>query len=183
MKQRAYNLMKRWCDKLLTYEIRLPYPNVDSGLICPACHVIHGRFADLVYPLATLWAKTGDDRYISAAERYIDFTERNLRRSDGSYRNDLGNDWRGITAFSAMAIGDTLLEFGGRLPEALREKWTGIFERLSDFTLRYFDTFTPNINYYAGASAELALAYKLLGKPEYLDKANHWEKFCRGRFD
>lgn len=183
MKQRAYNLMKRWCDKLLTYEIRLPDPNVDSGLICPACHVIHGRFADLVYPLATLWAKTGDDRYISAAERYIDFTERNLRRSDGSYRNDLGNDWRGITAFSAMAIGDTLLEFGGRLPEALREKWTGIFERLSDFTLRYFDTFTPNINYYAGASAELALAYKLLGKPEYLDKANHWEKFCRGRFD
>ena len=107
MKQRAYNLMKRWCDKLLTYEIRLPDPNVDSGLICPACHVIHGRFADLVYPLATLWAKTGDDRYISAAERYIDFTERNLRRSDGSYRNDLGNDWRGITAFSAMAIGDT----------------------------------------------------------------------------
>ena len=52
MKQRAYNLMKRWCDKLLTYEIRLPDPNVDSGLICPACHVIHGRFADLVYPLA-----------------------------------------------------------------------------------------------------------------------------------
>ena len=62
MKQRAYNLMKRWCDKLLTYEIRLPDPNVDSGLICPACHVIHGRFADLVYPLATLWAKTGDRR-------------------------------------------------------------------------------------------------------------------------
>lgn len=104
-------------------------------------------------------------------------------RPDGSYRNDLGNNWKGITAFSALALGDTLLEFGGRLPAELREKWTAIFERLSDFSLRYFDTISPNINYFAGASAELALAYKLLGKPEYLEKANHWEKFCRKRFD
>lgn len=183
MKQRAFDLMKRWCDKLLTYEIHLPDPNVDNGLICPACHTIHGRFADLVYPLATLWARTGDDKYITAAERYVDFTERNLQRPDGSYRNDLDNNWKGITAFSAMAIGDTLLEFGDKLPAELREKWTAIFTRLSDFTLWFFDTISPNINYYAGASAELALAYKLLGKPEYLEKANYWEKYCRERFD
>ena len=34
-------------------------------------------------------AKTGDDRYISAAERYIDFTERNLRRAGCDYWNDV----------------------------------------------------------------------------------------------
>ena len=183
MKQRAFYLMKRWCDRLLEFEIHSDCPDVDGGLICPACHVIHGRIADLVYPLTTLWAGTGVEKYLTAAKRLVDFTERNLRRPDGSYRNDLGNTWKGITAFSALALGDTLLEFGGRLPADLREKWTAIFERLSDFSLRYFDTISPNINYFAGASAELALAYKLLGKPEYLEKANQWEKFCRKRFD
>ena len=183
MKQRAFDLMKRWCDRLLEFEIHSDSPDVDGGLICPACHVIHGRIADLVYPLTTLWAKAGDEKYLTAAKRLVDFTERNLRRPDGSYRNDLGNNWKGITAFSALALGDTLLEFGGKLPAELREKWTAIFERLSDFSLRYFDTISPNINYFAGASAELALANKLLGKPEYHDKANHWEKYCRKRFD
>lgn len=183
MKQRAFDLMKRWCDRLLEFEIHSDSPDVDGGLICPACHVIHGRIADLVYPLTTLWAKAGDEKYLTAAKRLVDFTERNLRRPDGSYRNDLGSTWKGITAFSALALGDTLLEFGGRLPSELRGKWTAIFERLSDFALWYFDTISPNINYFAGASAELALAYKLLGKPEYLEKANQWEKFCRERFD
>lgn len=183
MKQRAFNLMKRWCDKLLEFEIHCNNPDVDGGLICPACHVIHGRAADLVYPLATIWAKTGERKYLDFAQRLVDFTERNLIRPDGSYRNDLGNSWKGTSAFSALALGETLLEFGERLPAELCHRWTTIFERLSDFTLWYFDTFTPNINYYAGAAAELALAYRLSGRREYLEKAGKWESYCRQRFD
>ncbi len=183
MKQRAYNLMKRWCDRLLSFEIHLPDPNVDGGLICPACHVIHGRIADLVYPLTTLYVRENDEKYLTAAKRYVDFTERNLIRPDGSYRNDLGNTWKGTTAFSALALGETLLEFGDKIPENVRESWTKIFTRLSDFTLWYFETLTPNVNYFAGAAAELALAYKLLGREEYLDEANRWERYCHKHFD
>ncbi len=183
MKTRAFNLMKQWCDRLLDFEVRSESKLLDGGLICPACHVIHGRCADLCYPLVTIFAKTGDSRYLEAADRLVSFTEASLRRPDGSYRNDAGSTWKGITAFGAMAIGDSLLEFGDKLPTELCERWTTIFRRLSDFCESFFDKIPSNINYRAGVSAELALAYRVFGDEKYRTKANKWEAYCRDFFD
>ena len=65
MQKRAYKLMKEWCDTLLSYQVRTQTPYTDGGLLCPACHVIHGRIADLCFPLSVIWSKTGDEAYLA----------------------------------------------------------------------------------------------------------------------
>ena len=52
MNRRAYNLLKTWCDTLLSYRVKTGTPYTNNALLCPACHVIHGRIADLAFPLA-----------------------------------------------------------------------------------------------------------------------------------
>lgn len=183
LKQRSLDLMKKWCDTLLSYQVENKSEYLDGALLCPACHVVHGRIADLCYPLTTLYIYTGEKRYLDAADKLIDWTEYNLKRPDGSYNNDAGSVWKGITAFSATAIGDCLYHFADKLPPELASKWRDIFVRLSDFCHYYFDSYNPNINYFAGAACELALAWKITGDKRYLDKANHWERFCRDYFD
>lgn len=183
-KKEIFDLLREWCDTLLTYQIKeQATPYLHGGLVCPACHVMHGRCADLVLPLLTLYSETGEERYVTAAEELVDWTEFNHVRPDGSYVNDAGSLWKGITAFSSLALGETLLRFGGLLKPATKEKWMKIFARQSEFIYGFFDKAKPVINYYAGASAQLALAYRLTGERKYLDKANSWERFCRDYFN
>ena len=52
MKKRAYRLLKSWCDNMLRYQIAgMNNPLLDGAIICPGCANVHGRIADLVYPL------------------------------------------------------------------------------------------------------------------------------------
>ncbi|MCI8388306.1 MAG: hypothetical protein HFE63_07585 [Clostridiales bacterium] len=183
IQSRAFELMKLWCDTLLKYEVKSDTPYTDGALLCPACHVVHGRIADLAYPLTTLWAHTGDERYLTAAERLVDWTEFNLKRPDGSWRNDAGNNWKCISAFAAIGIAETLIHFKDKLPKPLAEKWNTIFIRLANFCYDKMESFDPVINYYAGAAAVLAIAWQITGEQRYLDKANEWEAICRKHFD
>ena len=68
MKERAFKLMKEWCDTLLTYRVSTNTPYTDGALLCPACHVIHGRIADLSFPLTLLYVKENDEKYLAAAD-------------------------------------------------------------------------------------------------------------------
>ena len=104
MKKRALSLMKKWCDRLLDFTVsstRSPY--TDGGIICPACHVIHGRIGELALPLTVLWDKTGQTKYLDAASSLVEWSQFNLSRPDGSWRNDAGNEWKATSAFAAMA--------------------------------------------------------------------------------
>lgn len=183
IKKRSLSLLKRWCDKLSEYEIKHADKRIDASYLCPACHVAHGRTGDLIYPYMTLYSATGEEKYLTLAERSVDFTENSLTRPDGGYNNDRGNRWFGTTAFSALAIGETLTEFGDSIPKALYEKWENIFLRLSDFCYRLFDSFNPVINYRAGAAAIFAMAYNFTKDKKYLDRANEWEIYCRRHVD
>lgn len=184
MQQRAYNLMKLWCDTLLTYRVSSPHTLLDGALLCPVCHVIHGRIADLAYPLTLLYARSGDRRYLDAADQLIDWTDKNLSRPDGSWRNDAGNEWKGISAFSAMSIGEALHRHRDSLPEDIYAKWMALFVRISDYLCDTFlKTCTPNINYYAGTACEQALAWTLTGDERYRACAREQEAFCRAHFD
>ena len=89
MQQRAYDLMKEWCDTLLTYQVRTNTPYTDGGLLCPACHVIHGRIADLCFPLSVIWARTGDEEYLEKADILLNWSEQNLMTQDGLWYNDI----------------------------------------------------------------------------------------------
>jgi len=116
IRDRAFSLMKSWCDNMLQYQLNdVKNPLLQGAIVCPCCAIVHGRIADLVFPLMLLYSETGDRSYVSAAERLVDWSEYNIRCDDGVWRNDLGNMWKGISAFSAMALGNALHHFGQRL--------------------------------------------------------------------
>ena len=113
----AEGLVARWCDALLARQIAgTGDPMLDGAIACPACGVLHGRVGDLAYPLAYRWTRTGDAKYLVAAERAVDWTEAAMRREDGGLYNDFQSQWWAITVFAQIALGKTLLRFGDRLP-------------------------------------------------------------------
>lgn len=183
--ERYYNLLKEWCDRLISLQIKeIKDKNFYGGILCPACSLIHGRIADAVYPFTLLYDKTGDEKYLDAAKLVIDWAEYNVIRSEGGYFNDKGNGWMGTTAFFASALGDALLYHGKCLDQETYNKWMTIFERCVEFVYDYFDrpTFRSVINYRAGECQTMAIAYALLGKEKYKAKAYEKAEFVKQFF-
>ena len=183
MQKRAEQLLRIWCDTLLSYQIQTNTPYTNNALLCPACHVIHGRIADLCFPLTVLWAKTGDDSYLAQADRLIDWSEYNLNNERRLWRNDANNPWFGTSAFAAMSMGEAVFYFGDRLPSCYKEKWTAIFTRMTDVFAQMGDEFHPVTNYRCGISALLALAWRLTGNVFYYERAKYWISRVLNRFD
>ena len=177
--------MKEWCDTLLSYQVRTKTPYTDGGLLCPACHVIHGRIADLCFPLTVIWDRTREERYILEADRLIDWSEYNLQTPDKLWYNDITNRWYATSAFSAMSIGEALYHFGDKLPEKYRKKWLSIFTRMCDVfaTLDTRESFKPVNNYYCGLAAVLAMAWRLTDNARYLEKTKYWLDVAVSRLD
>lgn len=182
-KNRVYNLMKSWCDELLKTQLDMPDPLLEGAILCPGCAIVHGRCADMILPLVLLYDKTGEERYLTAAKKLIDWTEYNLLTEHDDYRNDLGNRWKGTNIFSSLAIGETLHRFGNILDKETFEKWDGIFRRRADAAIGFCEDVGPHINYNAGAAAMFAFAYNYTGEQRFLDEALKQEAFCREHFD
>lgn len=182
-KNRVYNLMKSWCDELLKTQLDMPDPLLDGAILCPGCAIVHGRCADMILPLVLLYDKTGEERYLTAAKKLIDWTEYNLLTEHDDYRNDLGNRWKGTNIFSSLAIGETLHRFGNILDKETFGKWDGIFRRRAAAAIGFCEDVGPHINYNAGAAAMFAFAYNYTGEQRFLDEALKQEAFCREHFD
>lgn len=155
-------LLRDWCGALLHYQIHgTGDARLDGGILCPACMRVHGRSGDAVLPLVAMWAETGEERWLTAAEELFAWSE-NMVRPDGSYNNDTNSSWNGITVFAAIALGETLLHYGGRLPEADRAAWTARFEASARYLLWNIEAIGGNINYPVTCAYAMALAARLL---------------------
>ena len=185
IKAEAFSLMKDWCDHILEFTVNNPSPYIDGSVLCPACTVVHGRIADLVFPLTLLYKETGDEKYLISAKRMVEWADINVYSEDGLTVNDRGNLWKGTSAFYAMALGETLHRMGDILDPETKARWEGIFLRISNAAVDYFSSsvFSPHINYYAGAAALFALAFRYTGDNKYLRKALIHERYCREHFD
>ncbi len=184
IKQEVFELLKSWCDKIVETAIDKPdNPYLDGAAVCPACAVVHGRFADMVLPLILLYKETGEEKYLTFAKKAIRWTERNMLCADGMYRNDMSNTWKGVTAFFAMSLGETLYRFGDILDSDTRREWHDIFIARTDAVAHFFETVQTHTNYYAGISALFALAYRYTNDEKYRVLAIRWERFCREHID
>ena len=176
VKQEAESLLARWCDGMIAHQ--LDFPN-DRGLhgamVCSACAYLHGRIGDTVYPFVVQWDITGNAKYLSAARKAIGWCEANTLCSDGSYMNDLKTHWNYITVFSQIAIGRTLRQFGGKLPQDFRSKLESIYVRQSRWLYDCFrDPETARkveVNYWGNYAEAMAEAGIRLDEPRYLDEA------------
>ena len=178
MDQRAFSLLKTWCDRLLSLQLGKEYgEDFHGAVLCPACGLLHGRISDMAYPLTLLWRLTGEEKYLRGAEATVDWAERKMiLPGTGLYRNDFASDWYGISVFGYMALSDARRAGGEVLPAAIGGKWDAILRRLSAgiYTELAKPSFRPNVNYYAGGAAVMARAWKAEGKEIYRDRAGKW---------
>ena len=138
-------LLKAWCDGLLAHQVK---EGVDrGGFLCPAVKQVPGRSADAVYPLLALYRMTGEEKYRQAALDVFDWSERRISQSDGSWVNEVNVPWKGITAFSLIALGEALRHDGDSLTPAERERWKARLRKGADFLLGYMTFETGDINY------------------------------------
>lgn len=173
MKNLAFPLLKSWCDKMTELQVRnIPEKGIYGGILCPACSLMHGRSFDSVYPMLYMAKQTGDKKYVDYAEAIIKWSE-HMSCPDGSWINDTGAAWKGITTFGAIALSEALIHYPGVL-SAETEKF--LSERLTaayDYLCYKFDTFGTNINYLASTAYTLLLGYKRTGNESYAARAEY----------
>jgi len=153
-------LLKTWADGMLAQQIDSPGDLATHGALgCPACDRIHGRCMDAVYPFIHLAKTTGEEKYLTAAIRVMEWAENNVAQPDGSWTvMPDPKTWRGISVFGAIALAETLKHHVDILPNDVRLRWTERLGRVGEYLLANFNLTFTNINYgftalHAGAGA------------------------------
>ncbi len=166
-----FELLKEWCDALLKLQIKdIRRKEIYGGVMCPSCARIHGRCGDAIYPLMLVASRTGDSKYIEAAKLLFNWTE-NMIRPDGSYNNDTNSDWKGITVFATIQLGEALKYHGDLLDPETKALWSKRFQISADYLYDNIEKLGGNINYPVTCAAAMALACKLLHQEKYARKA------------
>ncbi|MCR5264826.1 MAG: hypothetical protein K6D94_13195, partial [Clostridiales bacterium] len=173
------SLLIKWCDALIDDQLDMPGRlEFDGAVLCPACHVIHGRCHDAVYPLMTAADLTGDVKYLKAAKKLFDWGK-NLLCDDGSLYNDGQSQWNGITVFNAVALRDALVYHGHLLDGGTKSLWEDRLKTMSDWLFRFLTTdMRTNINYFAANACAMALTGKYFGRDDHLELARELERYC-----
>ncbi|WP_139956529.1 hypothetical protein [Flavicella sediminum] len=148
--KQSFQLLKVWCDAMLRDQIHDKSKSVEDGaLYCHACSTIHGRCNDAIYPLMYMADATGDQKYLDAAIKLMDWSK-NVDKPDGSgsWTNDINpKSWNGITVFTAIALGEALHHHGHLLTKKMKKKWEERLKSGIEFVYRKFDMHFSHINY------------------------------------
>jgi hypothetical protein len=166
-----YELLKEWCDTLISFQItEIENKRIAGGIMCPSCARIHGRSGDAIYPLMFMAKKTGDHKYLESAKKLFLWSE-NMAKEDGSYYNDTNSDWRGITVFAAIQLGESLYYHGDLLDKETKELWFSRLKKSLDYLYNNIDKIGGNINYPVTCAAAMAIGAILLKRKDYEEKA------------
>ncbi len=171
VKSELNELLLTWCDALTKLQIDMPQPELNGGILCPACGMIHGRCIEAVYPLMRAADFTGEKRYLDAAKALFNWGK-NVICSDGGAKNDIKSEWKGITAFSAAALHDALRYHGHLLEGDERVEWEARLRLMGDWLKDNIHIGAKAyINYYAGAACADALIGKYFGDEALIELA------------
>ncbi|MBS1562819.1 MAG: twin-arginine translocation signal domain-containing protein, partial [Bacteroidetes bacterium] len=165
----SYSLLQKWGAGLLSLQLSFPdVKTLHGGILCPACSMIHGRSGDAMFPLLLLAGKTKDQRYLDAALNVYEWMENNVSQPNGSWVNEIvASSWAGITVFTIIAMGESIVHFGHLPAPAVKQRWLARMDRAAKYICDTFTIKTGNINYPIAASYALSLAGEILGKPAY----------------
>jgi hypothetical protein len=166
------SLLQTWCDGLIARQATgMAHSDMQGGLLCSACGLIHGRCADSIYPLLRMAHSSGDEKYLRAALSVYDWSERIVSRADGSWVNDVSlSSWQGITVFRAIAQAEALEHHGAVLSSAVRQQWTDRLARAARFLDGFISIETGNINYPVTSSLAFVLCGRVLGDAHYIER-------------
>jgi len=168
----SYNLLQSWCKGLVSLQIEdSVVPQLNGGILCPACARVHGRIIDAVYPLLFMADKTNNQEYVDAAIKIFQWTEENVSMPDGSWVNDVNVCmWKGTTVFAAIALTEALMHHGHLLDKKTYEAWKERVAKAAIYIYKVFHINFANINYPVTSTYALALMGKFLDNPKYIEK-------------
>lgn len=168
-----FALLRDWCDALCAQQSAS-----SGGVICPACRAIHGRCHEAAYPLLYTAGRTGDPKYLHAAQAVFAWGD-NMQGADGSMRNDLQSDWKGVTVFAAIALHDALYFHGDLLDGTQCGQWRARLAQMGEWLYRNITVgAAAYINYYAANACAMALLGKFFDNPDYLGAAQRLADYC-----
>lgn len=166
-----FELLKEWCDTLVALQVTgTGRKELDGGLLCPSCARIHGRCGDAIYPMMYLADRTGDRKYLECAKMLFRWAE-NMARPAGNYINDTNSDWKGITVFAAIQLGEALHYHGHLLDEETKAQWMQRFQTAEEYLYYNIEKIGGNINYPVTCAAAMAVAHEVLQEEKYARRA------------
>jgi len=176
------DLLIKWCDSLVKSQITDEKSNFFGGFRCESCGFAHGRADNAIYPLTYAYVLTGENKYLSCAERLLVFRKK-LTKLSGTVQNDFDSKWKGITSFSAINLLKTLIYFGDKIPLEFKNKIEKCAKRSARWVHRRMTIgFSANINYYCAAALVNALYAKRYGDVKYKVRAKELIAYCLNLF-
>jgi len=107
------------------------------------------------------------------------WSEKHVSQADGSWTNEADgkNDWKGISVFRTIALGEALHYHGAGLSGSEKKQWTERLRKGGDYVLNHIGFETGDINYPNSAAAALAVCWQVLGDEKYLIRAREMANF------
>ena len=173
--EESLKLLTTWCDSMIRDQINEPTNSVTHGaLYCHACQDIHGRCSDAIYPFMYLADKTGDQKYLNAAIKLMDWSV-NVDGPDGSWTNDIDpKSWNGITVFGAIALGEALHHHGHLLSKEMKTNWDNRLKAAIEFVYKTFDMHFSHINYRFTAVYALYFLGTYFNEEKYIKRSEEF---------
>lgn len=171
----AFSLLTTWCDAMIREQINDPADAVSNGaLYCEACGDIHGRCQESVYPFLYMADKTGEQKYLDAAIKVMDWSV-NVDLPNGSWTNMIDpKSWWGTTVFGTIALGEALHHHGHILPKEIKEKWEKRLKQAIELVYQKFDMHFSHINYRFTAIYALSFLGKYFNEEKYIVRSKEF---------
>jgi hypothetical protein len=165
-------LLEIWCESLLKLQVKETKMNgLHGGIMCPSCSRIHGRASDAIYPFLYMAHIHNNEKYLDAAISLFDWSK-HISRPDGSWICETSSDWKGITVFGAIQLGEALKYHGVILDHQTYSSWINRLRSAAEYLYHNIKMSTGNINYPITCSCAMALAGEVLDEPRYTLKAH-----------
>ncbi len=118
------SMLSQWCEALLKLQIRdIDNPGLLGGILCPAGSRVRGRCFDAILPFMYMAKHTGDSRFLEGAIMLQRWSN-HVTVHDGSWLNEpITSDWKGITVFAIIGMGESLYHFGDLLDSKETTIW------------------------------------------------------------
>ena len=186
MERACRDLLSEWCHGLRRLQAKDQGNRESDGAIyCPACHRIHGRCFEAMYPFLYMahWEEPDQKKeWIDAADRLFQWAQANVSQPDGSFLNDTDSEWKGTTVFNAIQLADCLWFHGSILPEEMKMAWSSRLKKAADFLCDFEGLEGNNINYPVSNGLALLECSMVLQEPYYAEKAKQWIKYAKTMF-
>ncbi len=170
-------MLRAMCDAMMRVQVKGTHDSfLDGSLLCPACLKLHGRAADAMEPLLEEARLSGDMRYRDAAEALFGWIEQTMSQPDGSWKNDVDSDWKGITVFTSIMLEHVLSYYGDLLHEDVRNTIGLRLRKSADYLYAVAGALTRNnINYPLSNALALWRLGKYYQEEQYLRKSEELE--------